>query len=126
MIEVPVKAPEPRHEVVKKGAHPDELNRGNYVIVGSFKSRPNAERYSSMLRDAGHESSLGFASDKNVYYVFVYRSGNLEEAREMRNQYRGLKDFQFPNSWVRSFLNNLVPRLRCFHRHLNHWRDLRL
>ena len=100
VVEVPVKAPEPRHEIVKKGAHPDELDRGNYVIVGSFKSRSNAERYSSMLRDAGHESSLGFASEKNVYYVFVYSSGDLEETRGVRNQYRGLRDFQFPDSWV--------------------------
>ena len=69
-------------------------------VAASDARGPNAERYSSMLRGAGHESSLGFASEKNVYYVFVYRSGNLEEAREMRNQYRGLRDFQFPDSWV--------------------------
>ena len=100
VVEEPVKAPEPRHEIVKKGAHPDELQNGNYVVVGAFKSRTNAARYSYMLRDRGHENSFGFASEKNVYYVFVFSSGDLEEARGVRNQYRSIADFQFPDSWV--------------------------
>jgi hypothetical protein len=95
-----VKAPEPRHEIVKKGAHADELENANYVIVGSFKSRSNAGRYSKMLRDRGHQNGFGFVSAKKVYYVFVFSSGNLEQAREVRNQYRDLTDFQFPDSWV--------------------------
>lgn len=100
VVEEPVKAPEPRHEIVKKGAHPDELESANYVVVGAFKSRLNAGRYSNMLRDRGHENSFGFVSEKKIYYVIVFSSGNLEETREIRNQYRNLTDFQFPDSWV--------------------------
>ncbi|MEX2233332.1 MAG: DUF5723 family protein, partial [Cyclobacteriaceae bacterium] len=100
VVEEPVKAPEPRHEIVKKGAHPDELENANYVIVGAFKSKLNAGRYSNMLRDRGHENSFGFVSEKKLYYVVVFSSGNLEETREIRNQYRDLTDFQFPDSWV--------------------------
>ena len=100
VIAEPVKAPEPRHEIVKRGAHPDELQMGNYVVVGAFKSKANAGRYSYMLRDRGHENNFGFVSAKKVYYVFVFRSDDLEETRGVRNQYRSLTDFQFPDSWV--------------------------
>ena len=100
VIEESVKAPEPGHEIVKKGVHPDELDNGNYVVVGAFSSRSNAMRYSNMLRDRGHENSFGFASEKKVYYIFVFSSGNLEETRDVRDQYRSLADFQFPDSWV--------------------------
>ena len=100
MVEEPVTAPEPAHVIVKKGAHPDELQKANYVVVGAFKSSSNARRYSNMLRDRGHENSFGFVSEKNLFYVFVFRSGNLEETREVRNQYRSRSDFQFSESWV--------------------------
>ena len=100
VVEESVKAPEPGHQIVKKGTHPDELKIGNYVVVGAFKSRLNAARYGDMLRDRGHENSFGFVSEKNIYYVFVFSSGNLEETREIRNQYRNLTDFQFSDSWV--------------------------
>lgn len=100
LIEEPVTAPEPRHEIVKKGTHPDELATGNYVIVGAFKSRLNAARYNTLLRDRGYENSFGFVSEKNIYYVYVFTSGNLDETRQIRDQYRRLRDFQFPDSWV--------------------------
>lgn len=109
VVEEPVEAPEaqpeivepePRDETVKHSGNPDELVHGNYVIVGSFKSRENAIRYSNLLRDGGYENSFGFVSEKDVYYVFVFSSGNLEEARGIRNQYRSLSDFQFSESWV--------------------------
>ena len=100
VVDESVNAPEPRHEIVKKGAHPDELQSANYVVVGAFKSRLNAARYSNMLRDHGHENSFGFVSEKNIYYVVVFSSGNIEETRAIRNQYRDLPDFQFSDSWV--------------------------
>ena len=98
--EPPAKAPEPGHEIVRKGRHSDELEAGNYVIVGSFKSRENAERYSDMLGDRGYENGFGFASEKDVYYVFVFRSADLEVTRGTRDRYRRIRDFQFPDSWV--------------------------
>ena len=100
VVEESVKAPEPRHTIVKKGTHPDELESGNYVVVGAFKSRSNAARHSKMLRDRGHQNDFGFVSEKQIYYVFVSRSSDLEETREIRNQYRSLRDFQFSESWV--------------------------
>ena len=100
VVEEPVKAPEPAPVIVKKGTHPDELQSGNYVIVGAFKSRSNAERYSHMLRSRGRENSFGFVSEKKTYYVHVFSSDDLDQTRKIRNQYRSLSDFQFADSWV--------------------------
>jgi cell division septation protein DedD len=98
--ENPVVVEEPRHETVKRGTHPEELPVSHYVIVGAFKSRQNAARYSRQLRDAGYGNEFGFVSDKNVYYVFVQRSDDVEEARSIRNNFRDKSDFQFAESWV--------------------------
>jgi hypothetical protein len=92
--------PEPRYEIVKKGSSRDELSPAHYVIVGAFKQKENASRYSKLLQDAGYENGFGFASEKNVYYVHVLRSADLNEAREKRDNFRKIKDFQFQASWV--------------------------
>ena len=96
-----VKVPaQPKHEVVKKGTHPEELQIAHYVIVGVYRSRENAQRYSQMLLGEGHENNFGFVTARNVYYVYVHSSGDLEETRNMRDQYRTMPGFQFPDSWV--------------------------
>lgn len=99
-VEEQVVPEEPRHETVIMGEHPEELQVSNYVIVGAFRLRANAERYSAMLSDGGYANEFGFVTAKNVYYVYVHKSESLEETREIRNQYRGLTHFQFSESWV--------------------------
>jgi hypothetical protein len=97
----PVAAPkEPRHEIVKRGSHPDELALSHYVIVGTFRSKENAQRYSNELFDAGYANHFGYVSEKHVYYVHVFKSTNLDETREIRNRFRKLNSFQFAESWV--------------------------
>jgi hypothetical protein len=89
-----------RHETVKRGTHPEELAVSNYVIVGTFKQRVNAARYSRQLRAAGYDNEFGFVSNKKVYYVFVHHSESADESRSIRNQYREKSDFQFAESWL--------------------------
>lgn len=98
----PVTEPAPvrKDEVVKKGTHEDELNVSHYVIVGVFKSKDNAERYSEQLKEQGYDNSIGFVSDKNVYHVHVFQSPDLEKTRQVRDQFRKLSGFQFSESWV--------------------------
>lgn len=95
-------APEPAHETVKRGTHRDELSVGHYVVVGAFRQKENAERYSRMLRNSGYNNSFGFVTVKNVYYVHVFQSGGLDEARSMRDEFRKRSEFQFAESWVLS------------------------
>jgi cell division septation protein DedD len=99
-VQEEVVEPEPRYEVVKKGKNRDELVAAHYVIVGAFKQRENADRYSRLLKDAGYNNGFGFASEKQVYYVHVFQSADLNEARTSRDAFRKLKDFQFQASWV--------------------------
>jgi hypothetical protein len=104
VIEEPVQKPEPRHEVVQKGDDKDELSGSHYVIVGSFLARENAENYNRRLRDRGHQSQFGFITQKKVYYVYVFKSTDLEETRRVRDQYRMRSEFEFPESWVLTVL----------------------
>lgn len=91
---------EPRHETVQRGSHQDELEVSNYVIVGSFRLKENAQRYSEQLFDEGFANQLGFISVKNVYYVYVFKSSDLTETREIRDRFRKMNNFQFRQSWV--------------------------
>jgi hypothetical protein len=92
--------PEPRYEIVTKGNNSDELAPAHYVIVGAFKAKENASRYSKLLEDGGYPNAFGYASEKNVYYVHVFQSADLNEARKTRDGFRKIKDFQFQASWV--------------------------
>jgi len=60
----------------------------------------NAQQYSKMLKREGFENSFGFVTEKNIYYVFVYKSPALEETRKERDRFREMSNFQFPQSWV--------------------------
>jgi cell division protein FtsN len=100
IVEPPVLKPEPRHEVVQKGNDKDELATSHYVIVGTFGARENAARYSARLRASGHDSQFGFITQKRVYYVYVFKSSDLDETRNVRDQLRKSSDFQFSESWV--------------------------
>jgi hypothetical protein len=91
---------EPKYEIVRKGNHRNELPVSNYVIVGAFRMKANAQQYSRMLKREGFENSFGFATEKNIYYVFVYKSSALEETRKERDRFREMSNFQFPQSWV--------------------------
>jgi hypothetical protein len=100
VVEEQVASEEPRHETVRRGSHAEELPVSNYVIVGAFRLKENAQRYSAMLLDGGYANDFGFVTDKNVYYVYVHKSDVLQETREVRDRFRQLDRFQFSESWV--------------------------
>jgi hypothetical protein len=103
--EPPVVKPENRHEVVvQKGNDKDELLMSHYVIVGTFGTKQNAEKYSLRLNASGHNSNFGFITQKKVYYVYVFKSNDLEQTRNVRDDYRQRREFQFPQSWVLTVL----------------------
>lgn len=93
---------EPRHETVKMGTHEDELPVAHYVIVGAFRSKQNAQKYSRLLKEAGYDNQFGFVTEKNYYYVHVLQSPDLDETRKTRDQFRKIENFQFAESWVLS------------------------
>ena len=72
-------------------------------MVGAFLSKLNAQKYSANLKAKGYENQFGFLTEKDFYYVTVYKnSGDVEKAREVRNEYRKKSDFLFPDTWLLS------------------------
>jgi len=103
VMELPEIIEEPKVVVVKQGNHKDELELGHYIVVGAFLSRDNAQKYSNSLKAKGFNNQFGFLTEKDFYYVTVYKNiGDIEKAREVRNEYRKRDDFLFPDTWLLS------------------------
>lgn len=101
--EEPVIYSQPEVEVVKQGDHKDELSLGHYIVVGAFLSKSNAQKYSNNLKFNGFNNQYGFLTEKAFYYVTVYKnSGDIEQARMVRNEFRQKEDFLFPDTWLLS------------------------
>lgn len=101
--EEPVIYSQPEVEVVKQGDHKDELSLGHYIVVGAFLSKSNAQKYSNNLKFNGFNNQYGFLTEKAFYYVTVYKnSGDIEQARVVRNEFRQKEDFLFPDTWLLS------------------------
>ena len=99
--ESPILIDEPDVIEVKHGEHKDELKIGHYVVVGAFLGKANALEYSLKLKRRGYNNEFGFLTEKDFYYVTVYKSiGDLESARKVRDQFRQKNEFLFPDSWL--------------------------
>lgn len=91
----------PKIVVVKQGNHKDELALGNYVVVGAFLSKANAQKYSDNLKKQGYDNQYGFLTEKAYYYVTIYKnSDDVEKARAVRNEYRQKEGFLFSDTWL--------------------------
>ncbi|MBX7126029.1 MAG: PorP/SprF family type IX secretion system membrane protein [Cyclobacteriaceae bacterium] len=87
-----------RHEFVTKGDHHEELEVADYVIVGVFGVRGNAEHFSNELRRLGFSSEFGFLTAHNKWYVYSFATHDLNEARVERDKKRKLKIFK--DAWL--------------------------
>ena len=88
--------------VVKQGNHQDELGTGHYIVVGAFLERANALNYSRKLKASGYDNQFGFLTEKDYYYVTVYKNGDINKARQVRNEFRKKDEFLFPDTWLLS------------------------
>lgn len=87
------------HVTVKRGNHLLELPEGNFVIAGAFSEFEHAEDYSDQLFQAGyHDTMVGFSSARGYYYVVVYQSGNIRQARSKRDEFRKIP--RLSKAWV--------------------------
>ena len=80
-----------RHETHVQGNHAEELDLGNYVIVGAFSSGANAKKYAEGLDKLGFGGDYGHLSVKNLWYVFIFRNDDLEVTRQARDEFRNFK-----------------------------------
>lgn len=82
-----------RHDFVKRGTHHEELDAATYVIGGAFKSRINAEHYSTTLNSMGYKADFGHLSIRNIWYVFIAQEDSIDEAKKERERLRKNKIF---------------------------------
>lgn len=87
-----------RHELVKKGGHQEELNVGEYVIAGVFKSDLNARHFTVGLIKLGFEVDYGHLSEKNLWYVYILFTDDINLARTERDKYRKMHVFR--DAWL--------------------------
>ena len=87
-----------RHEIVKRGNHPDELAASEYVIVGVFKSLANAKHFSDGLRSLNFNTRHGYLTPKDLWYVYTLKTNDMEKARA--EQARISKLFLLRDAWL--------------------------
>ena len=88
-----------RHEFVKRGTHVDEMEVGDYIIAGVFKSTENAKHFSDGLVKLGFKiSDFGFLTEKNLWYVYLGETDDIDMARAERDKYR--KMTMFRDCWL--------------------------
>ena len=88
-----------RHEFAQRGNHVSEMDLGDYVIVGVFRSEVNAKHMASELKKLGFSDvDYGFSSHKSVWYIHFSPTDDIEEAKTQRNKYRKMKMFR--DAWL--------------------------
>ena len=103
IVKEPAQVPIERHETFKRGAHVQELESGNYVIVGVFGSVANAKSMARKLVDTGFNANYGFLTEKNLWYVHIFVGDDINEARRERDKYR--KQPMLRNAWLLTIQN---------------------
>jgi type IX secretion system PorP/SprF family membrane protein len=100
--EIP-KKPVERHETVVRGKHAQELQAGNYVIVGVFGQGANARGFAKRLVDIGFNANYGYLTEKNLWYVHVFVDNDINATRTERDKYRKMPMFQ--SAWLLTIEN---------------------
>lgn len=91
------------HETVTRGRHPQELESGNYLIVGVFVSEPNARNLARKFVDTGFNANYGFLTEKNLWYIHLFVGNDINVTRTERDKYRRMPMFR--NAWLLTVQN---------------------
>ena len=88
-----------RHDFVKRGGHHEEVEFGNHIVVGVFRSQANAKHFSDGLKNLGFtDIDYGFLTANNLWYVHFAASEDINEARATRDELRSKKIFR--DGWL--------------------------
>lgn len=72
--------------------------RGHYVVVGVFSMIEHSTRFTKQLMRNGYNANVTLNPKNNFYYVYIFSTYDLDEARKVRNQYRWKNLFK--EAWV--------------------------
>lgn len=87
-----------RHEFIMKGGHKNELDIADYVVTGIFKQESNARQFADGLKKLGFKAKYGHLTEKAVWYVYLHKGTDINEARTERDRYRKMKIFR--DAWL--------------------------
>lgn len=87
--------------VAKTEGVANEMGRGSYVVVGSFRIPENAEQYAVQLNAQGINAEVGFHSTSHMHYVYVLHLP-LEEIDAARQLKDFLRQEKGSDAWVLS------------------------
>jgi type IX secretion system PorP/SprF family membrane protein len=87
-----------RHEFFKRGNHKQELDVADYVAIGLFKEQANAQHFANGLKKLGFKANYGHLTEKAVWYVYLHKGSDINQARTERDRYRKMKLFR--DAWL--------------------------
>jgi outer membrane protein OmpA-like peptidoglycan-associated protein len=85
-----------------------ELQKGYYVIVGSFNMYENAQRYAKDLVKKSYSCDFAFSDRHHHYYTYVFYSDTLINVKDALLHYRKMECFK--DSWILKITNNLSEK----------------
>jgi hypothetical protein len=74
------------------------ISKGHYVVVAVFSQLDHSNKFSKKLLQDGYRANVALNPINKFYYVYIFSSYDLEEARKARNQYRWKNLFK--EAWV--------------------------
>ena len=77
-----------------------DMEAGHYVVVGSFSSFDNAQKFNDALSNQGFLPDMGHMPVKNTYYVYLFKSQDISEATNEKKMLQRKPSFK--NAWVLS------------------------
>ncbi len=74
------------------------ISKGHYVVVGVFSMMDHSTKFTKKLLNEGHKVNVALNPKNKFYYVYIYSSYDLEEAKKARNEYRWKN--MFKEAWI--------------------------
>lgn len=71
-----------------KPARSFTISKGHYVVVGVFSMMDHSTKFTRQLTKDGYNVNVALNPKNKFYYVYIYSSYDLEDAKKVRNQYR--------------------------------------
>jgi general stress protein 26 len=68
------------------------------VVVGVFSMMDHSTKFTKQLLKEGYDVNVALNPKNKFYYVYIFSTYDLEEARKARNQYRWKNLFK--EAWV--------------------------
>ena len=78
--------------------NPLEMKGGTYIIAGTFSQQPNADRLAQQLAQQGFDTQVGFNTAKGYYYVSLFESDDLDDAKKRLYRVRGNESLK--KAWI--------------------------